>query len=55
MDWIEQWLGINPDGGDGSLEKLLIVGLVICVAALGASLNSRVRQWVRRVLASWHA
>lgn len=52
MDWIEQWFGVNPDGGDGSLEKLLIVGLVVFVVALGASLNTGVRRWVRRVLAA---
>jgi len=29
MDWIEQWFGIAPDNGDGTLE------LVIMAAALG--------------------
>ena len=32
MDWIERWFGLNPDGGDGSLEMLLLVGLLVCVA-----------------------
>lgn len=34
MDFIEQWFGISPDGGDGSLELLWIVGIVIVVGAL---------------------
>ena len=34
MDFIERWFGVSPDGGDGSLEVLWIVGIVIVVAAL---------------------
>jgi len=34
MDFIEQWFGISPDGGDGSLEVLWVVGIVAVVAAL---------------------
>ena len=34
MDWIEQWFGLNPDGGDGSLEWLLAGGLVLAGLAL---------------------
>ena len=34
MDFIEQWFGISPDGGDGSLEVLWIVGIVVVVMAL---------------------
>jgi hypothetical protein len=29
MDWIEAWFGLNPDAGDGSLERLLLVGLAV--------------------------
>jgi hypothetical protein len=28
MDFIEQWFGVSPDGGDGSLEVLYIVTAV---------------------------
>ena len=34
MDFIEQWFGISPDGGDGSLELELIVAAAIVVVAL---------------------
>ncbi len=27
MDWIEQWFGFAPDGGDGTLELLVIMTL----------------------------
>jgi len=33
MDFFERWFGVSPDGGDGSLELLWIVVLVIAVAA----------------------
>jgi hypothetical protein len=29
MDFIEQWFGISPDGGDGSLELVWIVGIAL--------------------------
>ena len=25
MDWLEQWFGVAPDNGDGSLELLLVL------------------------------
>ena len=34
MDFIEQWFGLSPDGGDGSLEALYMVVLVALIAAL---------------------
>jgi hypothetical protein len=33
MDFIEQWFGISPDGGDGSTEALWIGAVVIVVLA----------------------
>ena len=35
MDFIEQWFGISPDGGNGSLEALWI-GAIVVVVALAA-------------------
>ena len=32
MDFIERWLGISPDGGDGTAEVMVIVILVGLVA-----------------------
>ena len=36
MDWIEQWFGIAPDHGDGTLELLiwLVVAAVIVSTAV---------------------
>ncbi len=34
MDFIEQWFGITPDGGDGSLEALWIASIVVAMAAI---------------------
>jgi hypothetical protein len=37
MDWIEQWFGFAPDGGDGTLELviMLVAAAVIVVAGAG--------------------
>ena len=37
MDWIEQWFGLSPDNGDGSLEVFIVVcgvtiAVMICLA-----------------------
>lgn len=34
MDFIEQWFGVSPDGGDGSLELLWIVVIVASLVAI---------------------
>jgi hypothetical protein len=34
MDFIEQWFGISPDNGDGSLEMLWIGAIVVVVLAV---------------------
>lgn len=31
MDFIEIWLGLSPDNGDGSLEALWVGALVVAV------------------------
>jgi hypothetical protein len=33
MDWIEQLLGLSPDGGDGSTELMWLLAFVIIVVA----------------------
>jgi hypothetical protein len=35
MQFIEQWFGIYPDGGNGSLEMLYLLVLTGIVAAIG--------------------
>jgi hypothetical protein len=34
MDFIERWLGVSPDGGDGTLELFYIAVVVLIVVAL---------------------
>ena len=34
MDFIEQWFGISPDQGDGSLELFWFVAIGLAVAAI---------------------
>lgn len=49
MDWIEQWLGLNPDGGDGSVEAIMIGGAVIVVVAVATSLHPAGRRLIQRL------
>jgi hypothetical protein len=44
MDFIEQWLGVSPDGGDGSLELQWIVAIAIVVAAV--AFHRRIVGWL---------
>ena len=46
MDFIEQWFGVSPDGGDGSLELLWIVAIV--VAGVAFLLRRRITAWLAR-------
>jgi hypothetical protein len=34
VDWIERWLGLSPDGGDGSTELLFVLAIVAVAAAI---------------------
>ncbi|HEX3348554.1 MAG TPA: hypothetical protein VHS58_10700 [Acetobacteraceae bacterium] len=34
MDFIEQWFGVSPDGGDGTLEVFWLVAIVVAVLAI---------------------
>lgn len=43
MDFIEQWFGISPDGGDGSLELLWLAAII--VAILAALFRHRIIGW----------
>jgi hypothetical protein len=34
MDFIEQWFGLSPDGGDGSTEAVYLAALVVILAVV---------------------
>lgn len=55
MDWIERWFGLNPDGGDGSVEWLLVGGLVAVGLALLSGTHRGVREALGRILAGLQA
>ena len=44
MDFIEQWFGFSPDGGNGSLEVLWVVAIVAAVSAV--FFRRRIMNWV---------
>jgi hypothetical protein len=34
MDFIERWLGISPDGGNGMLELGILAGVLVAIACV---------------------
>jgi hypothetical protein len=48
MDFIERWFGISPDGGDGSLETLIVCAALTVVAAVvfRARIVRELRKWL---------
>jgi hypothetical protein len=47
MDWIEQLFGISPDGGDGSLEALIVTACCAIVLLIILGYFRRpLRQWL---------
>jgi hypothetical protein len=44
MDFFEKWFGVSPDGGDGSLEVLWIVVIVVAVVAF--AFRRRITAWL---------
>jgi hypothetical protein len=50
VDWIEQLFGLNPDGGDGSIEILIVgaavaIGLTIVTVPAVRSRLARLAKW----------
>jgi hypothetical protein len=43
MDWIERWFGLNPDGGNGTIEAAIIAAVVIIGASIVSLASRRVR------------
>lgn len=50
MDWIERWFGVSPDHGDGSLEILIVLTVIVAVAVILVALHPRGRRTVLRWL-----
>ena len=51
MNWIENWQQVSPDGGDGSLELLVLLVVATGTAALLVAFSRRARSLIRRVIA----
>ena len=43
MDWLEQLFGLNPDGGDGSVETMIVVAVVVVGVTVAGLVSKRVR------------
>jgi hypothetical protein len=52
MDWIERWLHVSPDGGDGSLELMLILLAVTGLVTVMLVFSRRSRSWFRPLRAA---
>ena len=39
MDWIERLFHVAPDGGNGSLELSIIIGVVIAILVVGVGVT----------------
>lgn len=48
MDFIEQWFGVSPDGGDGSSEVLWIISIVVILVAIAFRSQIAGRLWFQR-------
>jgi hypothetical protein len=51
MDFIERWLGVSPDGGNGGFELVIVACLAATV--LGLVYRWRVRAAARRRVGPW--
>lgn len=50
MDWLEQWLGINPDGGTGTVEAEIVVAITLAIAAGVLMCSPSVRAFVETAI-----
>ncbi len=53
MDWIEQLLGLSPDGGDGTTEALIVLAACAVVACVIYARVPGARQYVGRLFGSY--
>lgn len=50
MDWIEQWFGLNPDGGNGTVEAGLVMAVVLALGIGALARSSTIRHAALRML-----
>ena len=50
-NWIELLFGVDPDQGDGTLERFVVLGCLAVTATVMALLATRNRATARRALA----
>ena len=43
MDWIEQWFGLNPDSGDGSIEAAIVIAVIVVGVTIALFVSKRLR------------
>jgi hypothetical protein len=55
MDWIEQWLGFAPDGGDGTLEAAIVIVVAVLVIAAITAVTPAGRRLVGKIRDSFEA
>ena len=50
MDFIERWLGLSPDGGDGSTEALFVLAALIIITFVlyRRRISALARRWLDR-------
>lgn len=56
MDWIEKLFGLNPDGGDGSAEMIIVLTCIVILAGVVAArvplVNNHIRALFNRIARS---
>jgi hypothetical protein len=50
MDWIEQFFGFSPDGGDGSTEATIVLAVCAVIGAIIYAGLPRATAYVRKLL-----
>jgi hypothetical protein len=49
VDFVERWIGISPDGGNGTFELLILLVPLLIIVALSPRIARRARrQYPRR-------
>jgi len=52
VTWIENWLQVSPDGGDGGLEMLLLLIAMAGATALLLGISRRARMLLQSLIPS---